>query len=48
MDNPRSKYNSNVQKYLRDKYGSTRLTAVGKMSKDSGNTQETKLSNTAN
>ncbi|KAH8248547.1 hypothetical protein KR032_000726, partial [Drosophila birchii] len=28
IDNPRRKYNSNVQKYLRDKYGSARLTAV--------------------
>ncbi|KAH8255791.1 hypothetical protein KR038_010660 [Drosophila bunnanda] len=48
MDNPRRKYNSNVQKYLREKYGSTRLTAVSKVRKDSGNIQETKeTSNTS-
>ncbi|KAH8308025.1 hypothetical protein KR059_004617, partial [Drosophila kikkawai] len=39
-DNPRRKYNSNVQKYLREKYGSTRLTAASKVGKDRGSIQE--------
>ncbi|KAH8282290.1 hypothetical protein KR054_006697 [Drosophila jambulina] len=40
LDNPRRKYNSNVQKYLRDKYGSTRLSALSKVRRESGNDQE--------